>query len=90
MRTERDACDCFVRPHMVAGRCAQDDFIRARVTSVLGASRQPTGRITVRFEGMGQDGVEQTFDWPVQSARVISPAVHSLVTIALRRMMMSG
>ena len=51
---------------MVAGRCAQDDFIRARVTSVLEPVGSQPVRITVRFEGMGQDGVEQTFDWPVR------------------------
>ena len=40
--------------------------MRARVTSVLEPVGSQPVRITVRFEGMGQDLVEQTFEWPVR------------------------
>merc|ERR1712167_478901 len=58
-------------------RFNEDDFIRARVTSVLEPVGSQPVRITVRFEGMGQDGVEQTFDWPDDDVWVISDSLHA-------------
>ena len=65
------------------------------MTSVLEPVGSQPVRITVRFEGMGQDLVEQTFEWPVRervrrfSHRTLARDVREPTPLA-RRMMMSG